>query len=166
MGQIGYFVLGMIWAHIGLLGKKTAKRQRRAASTGWRSINLIEGQVRVSVGAGEFECGLAGRRPPRTDTCGAWRHRTLRLARDPVPRSSLARRFLLKRTSDKTETARGASRGRVGDVSDFRSREHSNHLAIPLLLTVQTRMDNYPGRFGSPVMLDVKFERYLPSKAA
>jgi hypothetical protein len=38
-------------------------------------------------------------------------------------------------------------------------------LAIPLLLTVQTRMDNYPGRFGSPVMLDVKFERYLPSKA-
>jgi hypothetical protein len=64
---------------------------------------------------------------------------------------------LLKRTSDKTETARGASRGGVGDVSDFRSREHSNHLAIPLLLTVQTRMDNYPVRFGSPLMLDVKF---------
>jgi hypothetical protein len=88
--------------------------------------------------------------------------RVASLARDPVPRFSLARRFLLKRTSDKTETARGASRGRVGDVSDFRSREHS----IPLLLAVQTRMDNYPGRFGNPLMLDVKFERYLPSKAA
>ncbi len=92
--------------------------------------------------------------------------RAASLARDPVPRFSPARRFLLKRTSAKTETAGGASRGRVGDVSDFRSREHSKHLAIPLLLTVQTRMDNYPGRFGSPVMLDVKFERYLPSKAA
>ena len=28
-----------------------------------------------------LERGLAGRRPPRTDTCGAWRHRTLRFGR-------------------------------------------------------------------------------------
>jgi hypothetical protein len=49
---------------------------------------------------------------------------------------------------------------------DVNSESYQTFLAYCDLLTVQTRMDNYPGRFGSPVMLDVKFERYLPSKAA